>query len=131
MPEALVNREGCLDERNDLYHTKGDEISTEIKVPGLEGLRTSPSRGEARRSLVPFGQVETVRNGPLWAQWCDPCFSHQRGQRLKQAPTWALPQCPLVHAEASSDPRARPERDHCKKTSEFHGQSFTSQNQGR
>lgn len=57
MPEGLVNHEVCLDERNDLYHTKRDEISTEIKVPGLEGLRTSPSKRAARRSLVPFEQV--------------------------------------------------------------------------
>lgn len=64
-------------------------------------------------------------NGGEWAsraQWHNPFFSHQRGQQLRPALTWALPKCLLVHAEASPDLRARPHRGQCKKTSEVHGQ---------
>lgn len=61
----MVNHGELPSERSDHYHTKWDEISTEIEVPGLEGAKDVTLKGAARRSLVPFGQAEMVGNRPL------------------------------------------------------------------
>ena len=54
----MVNRGELPGERSDHYHTKWDEISNEIEVPGLEGAKDVTLKGAAGRSHVPFGQVE-------------------------------------------------------------------------
>lgn len=112
-------------------HTTQVVSAQTVSGQGLEGAEDFPLKGTAGLSLVASAGLEMVGSVPLSARWCDPCFSHQRGQQVRQAPAGVMAACLLVHAEASCDPRARPERGRCRRTSEFHGQSFTSQNQDR
>lgn len=124
----MVNLKKLPSMRNDGYHTKWGEISTETEASGLEGAENLTPQGAAGQSLLPSGRVGVGGNQPPWARQRDPPFSTY----VDHSPT--LPGSARVPAGACRslrDPRARPERGCYRKTAEFHGQSFTSQNQGQ
>ena len=124
----MVNHKELPSMRNDGYHSESGEISNETEASGLEGAENLTPQGAAGRSLLPFRRVRVMGNQPPWAKQHDPRFStyvdcSSTLPGSARAPAGA---CRSLH-----DPRARPERGCCRKTAEFHGQSFTSQNQGQ
>lgn len=94
------------------------------RLEGAEDLTPRERRGRTSCHSGGWGWWGTSHPGPGWRS---PRFSTY----VDHSSTLPGSARRLLVHSSLRDPRARPERGCCRKTAEFHGQSFTSQNQGQ